>query len=72
MPINLSRNGAPMSWPVADADLDAVAIIDMDQPLGPQVIRAAIAPRSAMDRPTLIAMALTGAALGLAAVSYLA
>ena len=75
MRFSLKQDGRPLAWPLTDVDLATVVVIDMDQPLGPQALRAAIVPRSGMEigrRSTLLAAALTAAALGLAAISYLA
>ena len=75
MPFSLKQGGAPLAWPPTDVDLAAVIVIDMNRPLGPQAVRAAIVPRSRLNigrRPTLLAAALTTAAFGLAVISYLA
>jgi hypothetical protein len=75
MRFSLKRDGAPLAWPLTDVDLATVVVIDMHRPLGPQALRAAIVRRSRVEigpRSTLLAAALTAAALGLAAVSYLA
>jgi hypothetical protein len=75
MRFSLKQDGRPLAWPPTDVDLATVVIIDMHRPLGPQALRAAIFPRWGMrigTRSTLLAAALTAAALGLAAMSYLA
>ena len=75
MRFSFKRDGAPLAWPLTDADLATVVVIDMDRPLGPQALRAAILPRWRMDagtRSTLLAAALAATAIGLAALSYLA
>ena len=75
MQFSLKQDGGPLVWPLADSDLATVVVIDMDRPLGPQALSAAIVRRSGIEigrRSTLFAAALTAAALGLAAISYLA
>ena len=74
MRFSFKRDGAPLAWPLTDADLATVVVIDMDRPLGPQALRAAIVRRPGVEiggRSTLLA-ALTATAIGLAAISYLA
>ena len=75
MRFSFKRDGGPLAWPLTDADLATVVVIDMDRPLGPQALRAAIVRRSGVAigaRSTLLAAALTATAIGLAAISYLA
>jgi hypothetical protein len=76
MRFNLEQQeGGPLVWPLPDIELANVVVIDMERPLAPQALRAAIAPRSGMElgtRSTLLAAALTAVALGVAAISWLA
>jgi hypothetical protein len=75
MRFSFKRDGGPLAWPLTDVDLATVVVIDMDRPLGPQALHAAIVRRSGVEigrRSTLLAAALTAAAFGLAAISYLA
>ena len=74
MRFSLKQDGRPLVWPLTDVDLATVVVIDMNRPLGPQALRAAIVPRSGMEigRRSLLAAGLTAVALGLAAISWLA